>query len=197
MKILLFNGPPSSGKDEAAQTVYDYALVNHPILWLRMSHPIKLAFNGMMETSIDNRGNSQWDKDKEGQIAYLKTSYRQWQIDFSEKFMKSYGEDVFVRLYERRIEEHKLTEGPPALVLTPDCGFEVEYNGLLHRYGSAVYLIRIHRPGFDFSRDSRSYIGPEQRGEANARVFDIHNDGPLDAFRGKIIALTKDILGRI
>lgn len=192
MKIILLNGPPGSGKDAAAQAIADRGVS----IWItRMSMPMKLAFNAMMETKIDAIGNSPWEADKEKAIAYLGVSYRQWQIDFSEKFMKAlYGNDIFVRLFRRRHAEFELANGPVSVIVVPDCGFEIEYNGLLHLYGNAVNLIRVHRPGFDYARDSRSYIGPEPPAP---RVYDVQNDGTLQTYHARIFSVVHKILGEI
>ncbi len=162
-KIILLNGPPSSGKDTAAkhirQWVHEVAPGANRCCLDRMSMPIKRAFAGTMGLPITPDGEVQtWEAKKEEIIPLFGVSYRQWQIDFSEKFLKSYGEYVFGELLTERIRR-KFQKDIANLIVVPDCGFSVEINTIYSHFDQDdILLIRCHRPGFTFAGDSRSYV---------------------------------------
>lgn len=167
MRTILFNGPPRSGKDTAANTVEKMLcrLPSNPfVLSDKFSAPNKQAFAGMMDLEISSDFIVPYYEDhKEEIIPSLGISYRQWQIDFSEKFMKPlYGEQIFAKLlWDRNTAKSENSVGaltPDYLVLS-DCGFQIEVDYLISKLNHKDILIfRLHREGFDFSKDSRSYI---------------------------------------
>ncbi len=184
MKILLINGPPKSGKDTLARMLENALMedTSMPICHFeRFSMPIKRAFAGTMGIGIDNYGNVKGDwediKDQPHPLLIGK-SYRQWQIDFSESFMKPlYGLDVFGRLFCARLsiyegEWDRKYQLEPVIVV-PDSGFQIEIDSIKKYLPSASYkLIRLHRPGTNFNKDSRSYLD-------DPSAIDIHNNGSL------------------
>lgn len=195
-KIILVNGPPSSGKDTAAKALMAHgALGSHRVLMDRLSMPIKRAFAGMMQSNIDQYGNVfPYESEKEKIIPMLGKSYRQWQIDFSEKFMKpNYGEAVFGELLVKRINR-RFQKNISDIIVIPDAGFEIEVKTLYREYAPKdILLIRCFREGFTFNKDSRSYISaPTMPGAAQA---DIENNNTVDDFAEKVIATVKVWLG--
>jgi hypothetical protein len=185
MNIILFNGPPGCGKDTAAMAV----LINRfgmpgTVKFDRMSMPIKRAFAGTYDAEISKMGNIVgWEERKDEPHALLDgKSYRQWQIDFSEKFMKPlYGPDIFPRLLARR-HYHRLND-PAYTVLVPDCGFDVEANYLIEQTHARVFLMRIQRPGSNYAIDSRSNLEPH-RLLAGFTIID--NDSDVETFRDRV-----------
>lgn len=162
--IILFNGPPSSGKDTAVSHLLEgwrtFNLPGRPVLE-RMSFPIKRAFAGAFDAPIDYQGHVLgWEDAKDFAHPLLSNkTYRQWQIDFSENFMKPlYGEAIFVELFIYRVIRNYLRTD---VLLVPDCGFEVEASFLRSIFPS-LHIIQIFRKGYDFSRDSRSYLDPHK-----------------------------------
>lgn len=192
MNIVLFNGPPRSGKDTAVEAFREDESVN----WLkdgfamdRMSMPIKQAFGGVVDKYCDSRGVVQdWEQIKDQPHDLLSgKSYRQWQIDFSEKFMKPlYGEDIFARLFADRWKDQE----EPVTILVPDCGFEIEKAGLRKYMPNAkIALVRIIREGTDFSKDSRGYlnfIGVDY-------PIDIYNNGTVPEFQAKVMDFVRSL----
>jgi len=186
MKIILLNGPPRCGKDTIARFLLEHLREgNDTVRFLRMSHPIKRAFAGFVNAPIDEFGavGNNWEENKDVPSALLNgKTYRQWQIDFSEHMMKPlYGEDVFGRVFAADIAHN-----PADYVLVPDCGFSVEAKSLLkHLPDARLLLFRVHRPGCDFSGDSRSYIHPYGVHVSE----DIYNDSSLEALRDSSMML--------
>jgi len=182
-KIILLNGPPSSGKDTAAKHIRQI-LINttkigpdgayHMRVALdRFSMPIKRAFAATMGLPIDEDGNCQpWESQKETIIPDFGISYRQWQIDFSESFLKKYNEVIFGVLLARRIER-KFTKGIANLIVVPDCGFQVEIDTLYQIFPpDDILLIRCHRNAYTYQGDSRGYV----RAPKGCAHFDPIND---------------------
>jgi hypothetical protein len=186
MRIILLNGPPSSGKDTAARALASYLLdAQTEYSVLRMSHPTKRAFAGVVNARIDEWGNVEnWEDQKDMPSELLGgKSYRQWQIEFSEKFMKPlYGEDIFGRLFAHSLEQ--LPEDWNGYILVPDCGFEIEAETLASLLPAAHKLIvRCHRPGYDFKNDCRSYLYPA----SIPLQLDLYNGSDLKAWEGTVL----------
>lgn len=193
-KIILLNGPPSSGKDTAAKHIrrwYNHEAkkdgqgFSHQCMLDRMSMPVKRAFAGTVGLPITEDGVVEhWESRKEVIISQFGVSYRQWQIDFSERFMKRlYGEVIFGELLVARIRR-RFEKGIANLMVIPDCGFQVEIQVFYHAFPQEdILLIRPHREGFTFARDSRSYV----RAPKGAAVFDPINALP-DEYTAQIEA---------
>lgn len=180
MKIILLNGPPRSGKDSAALAIEDFCIERGlGIAHDKMSLPNKAAFAGMMGLSIEDDFRVEpWEGKKEEIIPKLGTSYRQWQIDFSERFMKpAYGEDIFARLLIDRIDFYGDPKYSIEVAVISDCGFQIEVDTLLKDGRYDPLLIRCHRPGFTFEGDSRQYVN--LRNIEGSRALDLHNNGGI------------------
>jgi len=194
-RVVLFNGPPSCGKDTAAiglfeRLTYQRLGLEHELhLSLeRFSMPNKRAFAGMMGLNISTFGVVEvWEARKEEIIPSLGISYRQWQIDFSERFMKPlYGQAIFGQLLAERWLRRTVGLKEDQALIIPDSGFKSETEVLLRR-GWDILLIRIHRPGTDFSKDSRSYLEFDPR--PNLLQLDIQNDGTEADFQAHIVGV--------
>lgn len=186
MKIVLFNGPPRCGKDTAAKAIMQCPDFYEPV-FERMSYPNKAAFAGMMKLEMDDYFQvDPWEWNKWVIIRELGVSYRQWQIDFSEKFMKPlYGEDVFGQLFVKRA----LKRSSHSLFVVPDCGFQVEINTLLDHFNpDDILLVKIYRDGTNFDGDSRSYI------TGDCETTGIFNNGTEASFQEAIVKLVKDFV---
>lgn len=196
MDIILFNGPPRCGKDTAAKFLRDnwdsLDLSDTPIL-RRMSHPHKEMFAKMVDAAIDDDGIVEWWEENKDQASALlnRRSYRQWQIDFSESFMKPlYGEDIFGKLFAN----YAANQSPSTTFLVPDCGFEIEADAISRFLPKAtMHLVRIHRPGTSFAGDSRSYINPPSI--SPSRIINIMNDSTLEEFHGQLTLWFQSAIG--
>lgn len=193
-KIILFNGPPRSGKDIAAtkiMSVFSFVndLTGEGIEFDRFSMPIKAAFAGTVNAPIDEYGTvNPYEQTKDELIPWLGVSYRQWQIDFSESYMKpKYSKDIFSRLFVQRNYNSKARA-----IVVPDSGFAEEAEPIAKTFGvENTLLIRVRRPGFDFTGDSRSYIK-----NISPNEFDIFNDGPVEEFYEKVVVEVAKFLER-
>lgn len=162
---VLINGAPRSGKDTIAMHLW---LHNPGMMFERFSMPNKRAFAGTMNALMDMFGNVEpYESTKEEIISVLGVSYRQWQIDYSEKFMKPlYGKDIMGRLLRKRTIDHH------APIVIPDCGFQAEVEMLADH---PALLITVKREGCSFANDSREYVTPA-KGWSHVTI---HNDKSL------------------
>lgn len=198
-RIVLFNGPPRSGKDTAARHVFGRShtasshIEGQYFVFDRMSMPIKKAFAGTIALPIDKWGNvDYWENHKEEIIKGFGVTYRQWQIDFSERFMKPlYGEDIFAKLFISRAKrQHK-----DAVILVPDCGFDIEYKTLAEHFGiNNVIVVEVQRPGHTFEGDSRYYLKPLSGQDWLRNYVVAHNDGTQADFEARILQIVKEWL---
>lgn len=196
VNIILFNGPPGCGKDTAAMHIHRKRHeLPGSVGFDRLSMPNKRAFAGMTNTThcINQFGiNRIWEPIKDVPKAELNgKSYRQWQIDFSEKFMKPlYGEDIFAQLFASRII-HRTPDNYTYVV--PDCGFVVESNTIRRLFPQCgLYFVRIYRDQTNFSKDSRSYLSDDQLG--GWTVWNIMNYDTIDVFEDMIFAKVREWL---
>lgn len=181
-KIVFFNGPPFSGKDTAVG-----------LLGLR-----RFSFADDLRDRFDRAfGLAKRPEGKEKDLPlpypFEDVTYRQGLIAFSEKFMKpTFGEDIFGRILLANIQniEDNYEAGwtGQKIIWTlgiSDSGFASEAIPLVQYFGSANCCIcQLHRPGHDFSSDSRSYIGHEAIGAAF--TYFCENKGTLDDLKSEL-----------
>lgn len=160
--VVMLNGAPSSGKDTAAYAIINRAKAPGPWRWERFSFPLKEAAHSLFGHPVNQFGIGRLESKKELPISELGVSYRQFQIDMSEKFMKKeYGDDIFGRLLAHRIKRLCLLNNHPVFYVVPDSGFLPELRGLQNNLAGAKFLLlRCTREGTSFSGDSRSHIEP-------------------------------------
>jgi hypothetical protein len=168
MKIILLNGPPGCGKDFAAKALVLHFCRSMSVRWERFSRPNKHAFAGTIGVEMANHQYPMqqpdvvlpYELEKEKVIDFLGVSYRQWQIDYSEKFMKPlYGQDIFAKLFLQR-NAVRLGEANWLCVVS-DCGFQNEYDVVSRALPIGdVFLINIQREGKSFAGDSREWVKP-------------------------------------
>lgn len=178
--LLLLNGPPSSGKDTAASFLRLHIAEAFGFVPKidRLSAPLKASFAAILD--IDAMQQADYESNKEVPIPLLSskqpTSYRKFQIDVSEFFMKPrYGQDIFSKLFLLRF----FSDTESDLVIVPDCGFQHEINYIYsHVPHSDILLITLTRPRFDFSNDSREFV----KAPHNNITYNIANDASISLF---------------
>lgn len=185
--LILLNGPPRSGKDTAASFLRRHVAEAFGFVPTidRLSAPLKEGFAAILNIGAIEQAD--YESRKEVPIPLLSsvksTSYRQFQIDLSEAFMKPlYGQNIFSKLFLLRFFADQESD----LFIVPDCGFQHEvhfiYNHVPH---NDILLILLNRPGCDFSNDSREFVMAPH----NNVTFKIDNNESIPYFENILSAL--------
>jgi len=169
MKIMLFNGPPGCGKDEAA------ACLSPEFTPLKFAGFLKDTVHDMYGVPVDK---AEEDKDKPGEYMPNGKTLREAYIQMSEHFFKPmYGNDFF-----GRVVAVEIADSDNDCFAISDSGFVEEAQVLVNRFGAeSVTLVKIKREGCSFKGDSRSYIELE-----GVKTVTVNNDGTLEDFHNKI-----------
>jgi|ERR1041385_523510 hypothetical protein len=180
IKWIVFNGPPRSGKSSAANWMRQAI---HGITAREQGRRIVVtdSFTAPMKHFIATAlGEKYQDMDKDKmRPELLGRTAREFLIHLSEFYMKDrYGEDVFGRwLVYRNLRNIPL----PDYVIIDDGGFEIEASTL-----TKPRVVRMIRPGTDFTNDSRCYWGNP--------TITIQNDGNHEHMYHQITTFTRQIL---
>lgn len=166
--VIIFNGPPNSGKDYAAKVVTDKF---EGAVHLEFKKALREVAHHM--ASLHTTGYVQWnlqdavdacneieyserksDKDTIHRYAFGMRSWREFLIWISETVMKPIlGQDIFGRAAA------KLVQATDARIIAfSDGGFQVEVDELLKLEGVTVVVLQLKREGYDWGNDSRGYV---------------------------------------
>tara|TARA_R110000796_G_C14524572_1_gene431228 strand:+ start:127 stop:708 length:582 start_codon:yes stop_codon:yes gene_type:complete len=180
MKIILLNGPPRSGKDYAGRVLLEHLPAGTPIV--KMAKELKERTHALYRL-VDEDGpypHDFYEAVKDTPLDEFEgITPRQAYIAVSELLIKPlHGDKQFGRWlcnYLERLED----EGVSTVVVT-DAGFLGECEVLVDNFGPENCLLaRIHRVGYTFAGDSRSYLDLDH---LQVQCQDINNDG-ADGFR--------------
>lgn len=175
MHIVLFNGPPRSGKDTLAKMVQNHlksqgfdARIDH------LSEPLRRIAYQMCDMTYGAPGALDYELFKTTWFAQFDRTGRQLMIDISESFLKQqYGQHIMANmLFERN------AGCAEKVILVPDSGFQAETNRLCNIYlPSNVYLVNVMRNGCDFTNDSREWVNHPG---ASRMQMQVNNNSSLD-----------------
>jgi len=156
-KIILFNGPPGSGKDTAAY----YCFMNIPystcISFKERLFEIALTVSGMAEETWFEVYNNRSDGvNKETPLESLGgLSQREFLIKISEEWAKP----VFGSEYFGEAAASRVRASDSEVFLFSDSGFVEEVNPLVDLVsGNNILIVQLRRPDCDYSGDSRDYL---------------------------------------
>ena len=166
--VIIFNGPPNSGKDYAAKVVtatfedavhleFKKALreVAHHMASLHSTEYVQWNFqDAVTECNEIEYSERKADKDEIHRHAFGMRSWRQFLIWISETVMKPiFGQDIFGRAAAKLVQETDAR-----IIAFSDGGFQVEVDELLKLEGVTVVVLQLKREGYDWGNDSRGYI---------------------------------------
>lgn len=194
MYVVLFNGPPRSGKDTLARMVADHFTSQH-VDAPRIEHlaePLRRIAYQMCDMTYGAPGALDYELFKTTWFAQFNRTGRQLLIDVSESFLKpQYGREIMANLlFERTVG---IAE---KVLLIPDSGFQAETNRLCSLYsGENVYVVNVMRNGCDFSNDSREWVSHPK---ASRLQMQVNNNGSLHDLAteaGRIYGRLVNLLG--
>lgn len=202
--IVIFNGPPGSGKDEAAslfKEVYGFG---------NLSFKYQLFKETINHFEVDKAWFMEGYDDREvkekKEFALNEMSRREAMIHVSEDIVKpKNGKDYFGRMVAEEIEDGKN-------YAIADGGFIEELEPIIEKLGEEnIVLVQITREGHDFSTDSRRYfdgklfkeytIGHETPIEKSfvldekfdIKTYRIHNNGSLRNFHNTLMDIHSEL----
>jgi len=176
-KIILFNGPPRSGKDTATGMALEY--LGKRAVHYRFAAPLKDAIHGLFGMGGVKHEHFDMVKNDPSDIFFGMTP-RNAYIWLSEEVAKpKFGSDFFARVAVNAIRN--LSED--RTIVISDCGFNEEVEALRKEFGSEnILVIYLEREGTDFSKDSRSYISAPL-----CKTCSIVNNGSYSQLNEKVI----------
>lgn len=183
-KVILFNGPPRSGKDAAASFAVNFFDDDAPVIYYRFAEPLKDAAHslfGMGGIATE----SFTDTKSVPNNKFFGLTPREVYIWLSEQAVKpKFGKDFFAR-----IAVNYLSQFDNSVIVISDCGFQEEVDYLVNAFGSDnIDVVYMMRDGFDFCGDSRSYVE-----HAKARTHIINNNGSFAELKESVHKILKGI----
>jgi len=180
LNIIWLNGPPQSGKDTCANYIRNKLGVNH-CLHIKLADPINKALRGLFSHIDDETWTELREFKKDVKVSILMhKSLRDSFISFSEDWAKKfYGPDIFGLIAAERIQLAIKQNKSIHTVVFSDSGFVEEILAVKRTISSTKhFLIRVHRDGYSYTNDSRSYLSNVCEIE-----LDIQNTSLLTLFR--------------
>lgn len=146
MKIMILNGPKSSGKDFAAEAISQY--FGDDCKHVKLSQPLKEIVASILGLPVNKL---EGVKEKE---IYKGMSYRDMQIFTFQQLSKVFGEDWLGRVTANRLVDAEF----PFCVIS-DGGRPHDVVPLIRAVGPQnILIVQIMREGCTFIGDIRSYI---------------------------------------
>lgn len=154
---LILNGPPGCGKDTIAakfvETLRFRKLQFKDFLYAETARHFEVDLDKFIHFASDRSL-----KDSKSLAGLGGRTPREALIHISEDILKPrFGSDFIGKCEVARLESMPWDSNLPLYVVYPDGGFADEVNAVDSFY-DVVIVCRLHRSGYDFSGDSRSYL---------------------------------------
>lgn len=200
MPVIIFNGPPGTGKDAACLFFQNlgYKHLSFKEELFRETFRFFGVSKGWFMKGYEDRS----IKEKpvpELRISGKMLSRRDAMIYVSEKYIKvKYGKDYF----GKKLAEQMTHDG---LFCVSDGGFQEELTPIINKFGAeSITLVQLTRKGCDFSSDSRRYfngnlveefiLGKESPiikshmlpDQFPIRTYRVHNNGSINKFHSTL-----------
>jgi hypothetical protein len=168
MSVVIFNGPPGSGKDALAEHFVQRWGFRHQRFKYGLV-PLVLRAYRVTADWFDAHYTRELKEQPCHELAGM--SPRQALINMSEQVIKpAFGEAAFGIMAARRLDK-------TARTVFSDGGFVDELEPVVAEIGADnVLIVRLVRPGHSFAQDSRAYYPDHVLG---CRTVTLHNTGSL------------------
>lgn len=195
--VVLFNGPPRSGKDSACEIIMKHFPEVHyayfkEVLYRESAKILGLDFNFWAKVCQNgDLKDSPMLTMSAGETGALMTP-RDILIYLAEKVLKpKHGKDFIARKTAETISDliqfQREQSNEEAVIVVPDLGFDYEIDTVREMIPNAhVISVAIHRPGFTFEGDSRNYVKNVS--------FSLHNVGSYEDFKHKVLRLFRNVV---
>lgn len=181
-KVIIFNGPPGSGKDHACLYLRHISDSIHHLEFKSKLIELTCAIYDITIKEFYSIYTREL-KELPSEI-FNGLSPRQALIFVSEDVIKpKFGKDYMGVSATKRIQQNKINA-------FSDGGFYEELEPVYNKVGAENMLIaRIYRNGYTYEGDSRNYI----KSFKDVNIIDINNNGTLEEFESKIMSIYKGI----
>ena len=178
--IILLNGPPGCGKDTAAGFIKKYLDLCREY---KMSMPLKSALRTLLCIEDERWKEMLAYGAKDEPLLPKGVSIRQALIRLSEDYLKPMlGDDIFGHIAVR----HLIRMASAANIVIPDTGFTDEVVPILKEFtAKKIRIIRLSRPGYFYTNDSRSDIDID-RLKMRPYTEMINNKYDLEVFEAQV-----------
>ena len=195
--VIMFNGPPRSGKDSACEIIMKHFPEVHyayfkDILYEETAKILGLNYSFWARVCQNNNLKDLPMLDlTPGKSSGLMTP-RDILIYLAEKVLKpKYGQDFIARGTADTIVEliqlQREQSNEAAVIVVPDLGFDYEIDTVRKMIPDAhVVSVAVYRPGFTFEGDSRNYVKDPG--------FGLHNTGSYEDLENKVLRLFRNIV---
>lgn len=208
--VVFLNGPPRCGKDTAGeilrQAVPGARVVKFAHALKVATHALMLGLRGELKPMNEQTGEAEgspeslnapyndayFESEKGKELPeFFGITPRAAYIAVSELLCKPlFGPEFFGTVLLRSMVLSAAESNPVPLWVITDHGFEPEANPIIKAVGREnCTLVRIHREGCDFAKDSRTYVHTDVPNK-----FDLMNNGTVEEFA---YLLRTTVLGRI
>lgn len=176
-QIIVFNGPPDCGKDEAVsylKRTFGVHNFSFKAELFALTQKLYCVTEAQWNAWYTRQGKELPRQELNGK------SCRQALIHVSEDVVKP----AFGREWFGKVEAHKLTQVASQGSLIAACsdgGFNSEIEPLVEAFGADnVHIVRIWRDGRTFAGDSRNWIDTKAIPFSN--YWNVHNNASLDVY---------------
>lgn len=185
--LILFNGPPQSGKDTGSEHFLD--ILGNLATHLKFSAALKQMTHDLYGLPLGTAFDYFEKVKDQPRDEFYGLTPRQAYINVAEKLIKPvHGKDFFVK---KSINEWSKSFYPVAVV--SDLGFQFEYDYIREIVPiNDIVVIQVTRPGCDFGNDSREFVVSDP-----SHTFQIINDGSKDKYLEQINNIANDIKARV
>lgn len=169
-KVIILNGPPQSGKDDAAKHLAAQFPDTHHREFKAQLFKLTMLIWGVTQETWDYL----YTRDRKEIKTHLLggMSPREALIHTSEVVIKpNYGKRYFGVFAAKSLND--------GVTVFSDGGFQEEVTPLIEEVGAgSIMIVRLYRPGFTFEGDSRTYLPDGYL----PNMIDLHNDGTFEEF---------------
>lgn len=192
MRTILLNGPARSSKDTIASHLESSVGAIH----LKFATPLYRAIPHLFGIESDEWDNMYRDAKEIPHPRLQGMTCREAMIWVSEDVLKPKFGQAYMGILGARAMIDLLPDGVSDRVFVwSDAGFALEASVLVDVFGAEdIHLVRLERPEYTFSGDSRSYYRPEDVGISEENFHVLVNDGTLEELYGKVDTLISHIM---
>ncbi len=192
-KLIAINGPPGAGKDTLGLELEKLLTDDVHVKRVKFAGRLKAATAALL-AKLSGCGPpcaEDLERLKDEKDPFGVWTWRDWFIAVSEKLVKPLvGQQAFGLALKADLER---STGVDIFIAT-DCGFEPELQVFTDDPNWEVMLIRITRPGCDFSSDSRGFVSPE-RLDVTAYIS-VNNRGTVDELTSSVRYFVRTFVSR-